>query len=194
MHPGDPDTLLVAAWERQRDEYCTNDPAKRWGAGSGLYKTTDAGATFRRITEGLPTCELGRIGLDYWRKNPDVIYATVDSVRIGSTNENAAYMGITGADAEAGARLTQIVEGGPAAEAGLKVGDIVLSVDGKSVLSHESLLAELRTRSAGDTVKLTVARERQPLELEVALAKRPDQNQFPFRDRLGGQVANIHEQ
>jgi photosystem II stability/assembly factor-like uncharacterized protein len=194
MHPGDPDTLLVAAWERQRDEYCTNDPAKRWGAGSGLYKTTDAGATFRRITEGLPTCELGRIGLDYWRKNPDVIYATVDSVRIGSTNENAAYMGITGADAEAGARLTQIVEGGPAAEAGLKVGDIVLSVDGKSVLSYESLLAELRTRSAGDTVKLTVARERQPLELEVALAKRPDQNQFPFRDRLGGQVANIHEQ
>src|SRR4029453_11770539 len=41
MPPTDPDTLLVATYERQRDGYDTNDPAKKWGPGSGLHKTTD---------------------------------------------------------------------------------------------------------------------------------------------------------
>src|SRR5262249_20666352 len=43
MHPTQPDTLLVATWERARDSFDTNDPSKRWGPGSGLYKTTDGG-------------------------------------------------------------------------------------------------------------------------------------------------------
>lgn len=194
MHPKDPETLLVAAWERQRDEYCTNDPAKRWGPGSGLYKTTDGGATFRRITEGLPTCDLGRIGLDYWLADPNVVFATVDSVRIGSTNENAAYMGMTGEDAEVGARLSRIVEGGPAAAAGLKTGDIILAIDGKPVLSYQGLLNTLREHSAGETIAVTASRQREPLEVQVELARRPDQAEFPFRDRLGGQVANVQDE
>jgi photosystem II stability/assembly factor-like uncharacterized protein len=194
MHPRDPETLLVAAWERQRDEFCTNDPAKRWGPGSGLHKTTDGGASFRRITEGLPKCDLGRIGLDYWLANPDVIFATVDSVRIGSTNENAAFMGMSGEDAEAGARLTRITDNGPAAAAGLKSGDIILSVDGQPILSYQDLTDALRERSAGDTIKVAASRQREPLEVEVALTKRQDQAEFPFRDRLGGQLADIHDQ
>src|SRR5262249_32417743 len=55
MHPTDPETLLVATWERQRDGfdsylgekipegYDGYDPIKKWGRGSGLYKTTDGG-------------------------------------------------------------------------------------------------------------------------------------------------------
>jgi len=41
--------LLVAAWERRRDGFDTNDPAEKVGPGSGLYKTTDGGKTFRKI-------------------------------------------------------------------------------------------------------------------------------------------------
>ena len=52
MHPTDPDTLLVATYERQRDGFDTNSPAKKFGPGTGLYKTTDGGKTFKKITAG----------------------------------------------------------------------------------------------------------------------------------------------
>ncbi|HLJ92201.1 MAG TPA: hypothetical protein VKU02_03315, partial [Gemmataceae bacterium] len=66
MHPTDPETLLVATYERQRDSYDTNDPSKKVGPGSGLYKTTDGGKTFTKVVKGLPTCNLGRMGIDYY--------------------------------------------------------------------------------------------------------------------------------
>ena len=68
MHPGNPDTLLAATYERKRDGFDTNDPAVKYGEGSGLYKTTDGGKSWKHITEGLPTVKLGRIGIDYYRK------------------------------------------------------------------------------------------------------------------------------
>ena len=51
--------------------------------GSGIYKTTDGGKTFKKLTKGLPTCKLGRIGLDCYRKDPNVVYAIVDCEKIG---------------------------------------------------------------------------------------------------------------
>ena len=84
MNPEEPDTLLVAAYERARDGYDSNSPKKKWGPGGGLYKTTDGGKSFRRITRGLPTCLLGRIGIDYFRKDPKVVFAVVESEKIGN--------------------------------------------------------------------------------------------------------------
>jgi hypothetical protein len=109
MHPDDPETLLVATYERQRDEFDTNAPAKKWGPGGGLYKTTNGGKTWLRLSKGLPTCELGRIGIDYYRKNPDIVYAVIESERIAEEPEDAPYMGIRGEDIEVGAKLTDII-------------------------------------------------------------------------------------
>lgn len=51
------------------------------GPGSGLYKSTDGGTTWKQLTKGLPTFEqgLGRIGFDVSRSNPNILYATVDA-------------------------------------------------------------------------------------------------------------------
>jgi photosystem II stability/assembly factor-like uncharacterized protein len=51
------------------------------GPGSGLYKSTDGGATWRQLTKGLPTFAqgLGRIGIGISHSNPNIIYATVDA-------------------------------------------------------------------------------------------------------------------
>jgi photosystem II stability/assembly factor-like uncharacterized protein len=51
------------------------------GPGSGLYKSTDGGNTWRQLTKGLPTFAegLGRIGFDIARGNSNILYATVDA-------------------------------------------------------------------------------------------------------------------
>jgi len=196
MHPADPDTMLVAAWERQRDGFDTNDPAKKWGPGSGLYKTTDGGASFTRVTDGLPGVYLGRMGIAFSRSEPDIVYMTVDSERIGTVSEKLGFMGITGEDADAGARLTSITEDGPADEAGLQEGDIVLMVGETPVLSYDGLVEEISSRQAGDKMALTVSRNRESVKIEVTLGTRSEEggNERPFGTRLGGQSPNIQEE
>jgi len=63
MDPRDSSTLYAAAYEVRRDGFAGGDPEKGWGPGSGIYKTTDAGRTWRKMTDGLPAGPLGRIGL-----------------------------------------------------------------------------------------------------------------------------------
>jgi hypothetical protein len=95
MHPTEPDTLIIATWERLRDGYDSYpggnlpdgtdgyDPVKKNGPGSGLFKTTDGGKTFTKLTKGLPTNHLGRVGLDWYQKDPKVVFAIVDCFKIG---------------------------------------------------------------------------------------------------------------
>ena len=79
MDPLDSNTLYAAAYEVRRDRFAGGDPEKGWGPGSGIYKTTDAGRTWRRLTSGLPSGPLGRIGLDVSASNPRVVYAVVQT-------------------------------------------------------------------------------------------------------------------
>ena len=87
-----------------QDGYDAYDPIKKWGPGGAIYKTTDGGKTFRKLTKGLPTCQLGRIGLDYSRKNPNVVFAIIDCEKIGmGTPPSQIYLGVTGENGMGGA-------------------------------------------------------------------------------------------
>lgn len=79
MDPSDPNTLYAAAWERQRRHW--NDPRPEPGFNEGgVFKTTDAGKTWTRLTNGLPPSPgLGRIGLAIAASNTKVVYAFVDN-------------------------------------------------------------------------------------------------------------------
>lgn len=79
MDPSDPNTLYAATWQRIRLKW--NDPRNEDDyAGSGIYKSTDAGATWKPINNGLPEARFrGRIGIDLCASKPNVVYAFVDN-------------------------------------------------------------------------------------------------------------------
>ena len=79
MDPNDSNTLYAAAYEVRRDGFPGGDPEKGWGPGSGIYKTTNGGRTWRKLAQGLPTGPLGRIGLDVARTNPGIVYAVIQT-------------------------------------------------------------------------------------------------------------------
>ncbi len=74
--PRDPDVLYASSYQRRRHVWTLIDG----GPGCAIHKSTDGGASWRKITKGLPSEELGRIGLAISPQRPDVVYAIVESV------------------------------------------------------------------------------------------------------------------
>jgi photosystem II stability/assembly factor-like uncharacterized protein len=209
LHPTDPETFVVATWDRLRDEFDdflgeppppdgieAYDPIRKYSKTSGIFKTTDGGKTFHRLTQGLPTCALGRIGLDYSRKNPNNVFAIIDSEKIGTglppvdvelgvqiepaapgkAEGKAAPGGREAAPPptheEGGLKLTTVAPNSAAARAGLKAGDVLLSLDGKPTASSSALIDLLRPHKVGDKVKVAYQRGSEKKEVEVALSGR----------------------
>lgn len=212
MKPDDPETLIVATYERQRDGFDTNDPAKKWGPGSGLYKTTDGGGTFKRLAKGLPRCLLGRIGIDFYAADPKVVYAVIESEKITQLPADSAFMGISGESVEVGVRLTAVNKDGPGAKAGLKKGDVIIRMGEVTVHSYDDFIFQIRQHKAGDKVKVELSRARKSVVAEVTFGKRPGGDEKkdksagkqpedqrarkagPFSSGLGGQRENIQGQ
>ncbi|MEL7500562.1 MAG: PDZ domain-containing protein [Planctomycetota bacterium] len=195
LNPKNPDEMLVATYERKRDGFDGNDPEKRFGDGSGIFKSTDGGDTFDRVSKGLPTCKLGRIGLDYFESDPNFVYAVVESEKIGKEPDSFPYLGVSGRDTEevGFARISRVTDGLAADKAGIKQDDIVVSVNGRIVGSYTAMLEEVYKSQAGETVKLVVVRDKKTIDIELKLGKKPENQRRAgryFVGTLGGQGAN----
>ncbi len=102
---------------------------------------------------------------------------SIASQLIASGKAEHAFLGVSLGDASAsdgtsqraGAQVTTISAGTPAADAGLQKGDVVVAVDSERVDSALSLVANIRERAVGDKVKLTVLRDGKQLELTATL-------------------------
>jgi len=77
MDPRNPDVLYASTYQRRRHVWTLVNG----GPESGIYKSTDAGATWTELTSGLPEVDMGKIGLAVSPANPDVIYATIEAQR-----------------------------------------------------------------------------------------------------------------
>ena len=76
IDPRNPDVLVATSWQRVRRTY----GYVAGGPESGIWRSTDGGATWRRSQSGIPNdAELGRIGLAMSPVNPDVIYAIMEA-------------------------------------------------------------------------------------------------------------------
>jgi photosystem II stability/assembly factor-like uncharacterized protein len=76
LDPRNPDILYAATYDRLRRPW-TYDIG---GPGSRIWKSSDAGANWTELSNGLPGGLLGRIGLAVYAKNPDILYVTIENV------------------------------------------------------------------------------------------------------------------
>lgn len=79
IDPQSPLTLYAAAYQRRRTPFGFNGG----GPGSAIYKTIDGGANWKKLTTDLPEGPTGRIGLDIYRSNPNIVYAVIENSKGG---------------------------------------------------------------------------------------------------------------
>ena len=75
LDPSNPDIVYAAAYQRRRHVFTMIDG----GPESAIYKSTDAGATWNKLKNGLPTVDMGRIGLSISPADPNVVYAAIEA-------------------------------------------------------------------------------------------------------------------
>jgi len=78
--PTNPNVVYAASFQRERRPYTYVGG----GPGSGLWKSIDGGDSWTKLTEGLPKVDVGRIGLDVSRSNPNIVYATIETKVTGN--------------------------------------------------------------------------------------------------------------
>ncbi|GIV54666.1 MAG: hypothetical protein KatS3mg039_1184 [Candidatus Kapaibacterium sp.] len=75
IDPADPRIVYAAMWQFRRKAWSFSSG----GPGSGLYKSTDGGTTWRKLTTDLPSGELGRVVLAIAPSQPEIVYAMVEA-------------------------------------------------------------------------------------------------------------------
>lgn len=92
MDPRNPDVLYASSFQRRRHVFTYLGG----GPGSTIYKSTDGGDTWNKSAQGLPSVDIGRIGLAISPVDPEIIYAMVEAAEgkggfFRSTNRGASW-------------------------------------------------------------------------------------------------------
>ena len=74
MDPRNPDLMYAATWQRHR----TVAAYMGGGPESGIHRSTDGGETWEKLSSGLPSSNLGKIGMAISPQKPDIIYAAIE--------------------------------------------------------------------------------------------------------------------
>lgn len=187
MHPEDPKTIIAAMFDRERDGFDGwpgsepkpdgidgYDPIRKWGPSAGLYKTTDGGSNWSKLSQGLPPGMIGRVGLDWQTGGDHAIFAIIDCEDIGKGPKPfKAFLGLVGKDTDNGPVITQVYTDSPAAKAGIEVGDRLVSVEGTDVKKFDELLDALREKKLGQAITVSTKRGDSATESKIKLAARP---------------------
>jgi putative serine protease PepD len=104
-----------------------------------------------------------------------LVSAELQQLEAGETVRHA-YLGVATASATEGvdgATVAEVVQGSPAAKAGLEEGDVITELDGERITDTEDLIAAIAAAQPGDTVKLEIERDSKSTEISVKLGTQP---------------------
>jgi len=111
----------------------------------------------------------------------DIVRGVVDDI-IATGTAHHAWLGLEGSDLDTvmakqvglvgGAKITKVVDGSPAAEAGLAANDVIISIDGTKISSMSAFVVALRGHHPGDSVSIEVMRDAQPQTMVVTLVEK----------------------
>ena len=90
IHPDEPDVIYAGMYYRLRRPWRNQSG----GPGGGIFKSTDAGATFRKLTNGLPTGPTGQIDIDIYRQDPSFVAAFVEADETLTTGLDVPSSGV----------------------------------------------------------------------------------------------------
>ena len=105
----------------------------------------------------------------------DVVKSELDTLKSGGDVRHA-YLGVSTSDSTsqtAGATVGQLASGGPAADAGLRAGDIVTKLGDRTVADSNDLVAAIAAHQPGDRVQLTAKRGSDTVQVTVTLGTQP---------------------
>lgn len=122
----------------------------------------------------------GSIGIGFAIPSNLVKRVTDEIIKDGKVQHVALGVTIQSTTVEAdgvtrgGALVKSVVSGGPAADAGVKTGDVIVGYNGHAVSNNYSLLGFVRAAALGSTAKLTIVRDGKTIEVDVKLDKAED--------------------
>jgi membrane-associated protease RseP (regulator of RpoE activity) len=96
----------------------------------------------------------------------------------GNRGQAGAWLGINFTEAETGVTVSSVLEGSPAADAGLLEGDVIVSVDEQTVDSGAALIEMVRSHQPGDVIAITISRAGSEQTLDVELGSSPMPGDF----------------
>jgi photosystem II stability/assembly factor-like uncharacterized protein len=106
MDPKDPEVVFAAMYQRQRKGWGFNGG----GPGSAIYRTSDGGAHWTELKNGLPRGDKGRIGLAIFPGDNRILYAIVEADPAGAGGGRGGRGGFTGGESESGTPAPSGVE------------------------------------------------------------------------------------
>jgi serine protease Do len=120
-----------------------------------------------------------------------VVSVAARKVRKGPSGPSSAYMGIQMGELEKdGVQIGKVMPNTGASKAGIKDGDVILSIEGRKVKQYEDVARLLGKYRPGDSVKLKIRRDEEELDKTVTLGKRPALSRSEFQNSLGGDLSS----
>jgi len=115
--------------------------------------------------------ESGNVGIGF--AIPSNTVRTVVDQLITSGKVSHAYLGVSTTDGANGAKVASVTGTGPAASAGIRTGDVITALAGRSVTSSSSLASLVDEHKPGETVGVTVTRDGSQHTIQAKLGQRP---------------------
>ncbi len=107
-------------------------------------------------TGGSSGGEGGNIGLGFAIPSDQVRRTTDQLIKTGHADHPVIGVAVDTAYEGPGVRVRSVTDGGPADKAGIREGDVITQIDGRKVMSAESFIVALRSKSPGDFVTLVI--------------------------------------